>query len=310
MDLCNFTSLFEIFCTIYLAYIITDNFTESSFIATITEKILRKYHNIDRLFHEIDSKILGAETSLNSLELPKSYSEDGKIKNDVEKTRALYDESVNIVKVQKRKITQSKKEIYSKIKGSYQTKAFSFLSLYLALYCIFILFFAGISATKDSRFDNSLLTWNIFTLFFLYAGWEYEVENSDASKKSNVNRLVCYCAKTFKINGFTFTLKAIMCGLILTVIGFFIPQKETEYYHHFHDFIIICTILIPILNFIIYFKKASNRAEKIRGNLTEKVQSIANDLPNELSEIEDLLTYFRIDTKIKIYEVPANGKME
>ena len=39
MELCNFTSLFEIFCTIYLAYVITDNYSESNFIATITEKI-------------------------------------------------------------------------------------------------------------------------------------------------------------------------------------------------------------------------------------------------------------------------------
>lgn len=294
MDLCNFTSIFEIFCTIYLAYIVTDNFVESNFIATITEKILRKYDSIDSLFHDIDSRILGAETSLNNLEL-------GKTSDDA--TQKEYNRCVQIVEIQKKKIVQYKKEIQSKIKGSYQTKSFSYISLYLALYCILILFFSGIQNHKDLRFENVLVMFIVFTFIFLCFGWAY-----DGSKPSVLNSIVCFFAKKLKLNGFIFTLNCLLFVIFLSVVAFLFPQIPSVYYKYYHCTIVVIAIFIPILNFIIYFNKASSRAETIRENLTEKVKSIADDVPIELKEIENLLIYFEVGTKITILQAISQNQ--
>jgi hypothetical protein len=51
------------------------------------------------------------------------------------------------------------------------------------------------------------------------------------------------------------------------------------------------------------FKKASNRADKITENLTEKVNSIENDVINDLREIDKIIAYFEINHDISIQVV-------
>ncbi len=308
MELCNFNSLFEIFCTIYLAYIVTDNFSDSNFISTITEKILRKYSDIELLFSKIDVQILGAETTLNSLEIPTSKEDDSQsVKSSIEKQRKLYEYSLLTLNTQKRKISQSKKEINLTIRNSYQTKSFSFLSLFLALYCILILIYAGIvqgNVTQNgniinTKFDNCLFTLIVFTLIYLCFAWEYDVEEKFAITKPNfLNKTATFFAKTLKINGYVFTLWSIIILFLISFVSYFLPQKETSHLLLYHNTLIIFAIFLPILNFIIYFKKAANRAEKTRGNLTEKVESIANDIPNDLKAIDKYLNYFEVDQEL------------
>lgn len=305
MELCNFTSLFEIFCTIYLAYVITDNYSESNFIATITEKILRKYQNIDSLFEEINEKILGSETSLNTLEIPKAKENDIPQKiEEYEKQLKLRTQSFEILVIQKKKIAQSKKEIYSQIRNSYQTKSFSFISLYLALYCILILIYSGIcQSLQNSNIVNSLLALNIFSFLFIIFGWAYDGNEINSNQKGFTNKFVKFITRKLNINGYVFTLIAIAFAIILSFASYFISQHQTENYNYYHNSIVIFTILLPILNFWVYFKKAANRAAKITDSLTEQVSSIATEVPNDLQDIEDFITYFKVDKKIKIQQV-------
>lgn len=303
MELCNFTSLFEIFCTIYLAYIVTDNFTDSNFIATITEKILRKYTKIESSFKKIDAAILGSETTLNNVEIRSADDlEDGEIKNTILHQQKHRDEALQKLKTQINKISLSKKEVNSTIKNSYQTKAFSIISLYLALYCILVLLFAGVSQGQcgvNQKFDNCLLSLNVFTIFFLYFGWKYDVEELINGKKSIPYRCVSFIAK-LGVNGYVFTLWSTIIVFFLCIGSYFVPQIEFKFVNIYHNLLVILTLFIPILNFIIYFKKASNRADNVTENLTEKVNSIENDALNDLKEIDKIIAYFEINHDISI----------
>jgi hypothetical protein len=303
MEISNFSSLFEIYCTIYLAYIITDNFYESNFIATITEKILRKYQKIHDAFNKMNQLVLGSETSLYNLQIIKPKDEDNAAKeSEYEKQLKLKSYCFTIIETQKSKIAQNKKEVYAKIRDSYQTKSFSFIALYLTLNAIAILLFSGISqAICNNSIENCLLMINIFTITFLYFAWEYDAYDYTPHKKSWAHKFVFWIISWTKFNGYEITLLSILGCLLFSIAVYFItPINIGKWYIYYHTALILSTILLPLINFIVYFKKAANNAAYVASFLTVQVQLIAEDVERDLKEIEEYVTYFKVDNKLKI----------
>jgi ABC-type multidrug transport system fused ATPase/permease subunit len=289
MELSNFNSLFEIFCTIYLAYIIGDNFSESNFIALITEKILRKYETIYQLISEINGKILSLETSLNNIKIPDATNEE------TIKLKTLLENDKKLLETEKEKIEQSAKEINNEIKKSYQTKSFSYIALYLALYCMLILLFAGITQGNTTyKYNNILFCFDIITFIFLMVGWLYDMVN-----KNWVHSLIRNISKIFLVNGYKFTFITIFLNAIISIICGFI-SVYTNFHFNFNNALILCTIFLPVLNFIIYFVKSANRANLINKSLAEKVAVINDTLTEKLKRIEDTIIYFKIKDKMEI----------
>ena len=135
MELNSFSSIFEIFATLTLAYILIDELLPNPFISLITEKVLRRYSVIDRMYAGIKNQITGRSTSLNNL--AQKILEVPAIKDNLPTIQNILDST-------EERTQQSFSEIKTIIRSDYQTKIFAFLNCYLFLFCITILFIGGI----------------------------------------------------------------------------------------------------------------------------------------------------------------------
>ena len=256
MELQNFSSIFEIFATFTLAYIIIDELVENPFIRVISEKVLRIYKPIDDIFIEINGQIDGRKTSLNNI--PLSDDQHEKIKEDLPRIKLILETIID-------KNVQSFSEIRSIIKQKYATKVFVYLNCYLFLYCLSILFYGGLfkdgnelsSLQYNIRLDQSLALFNFCAIIFLLFGWFLD-KPKIIERKNNFNQVVGSL-----LNGYLLSFCFYLISIALAVIAFHFNWKTLDFTKdHLHQMLIISCVFIPISNFLIYIFKARKRAKK------------------------------------------------
>jgi hypothetical protein len=302
LEIYNFTSLFEILCAFNLAYVFTEQSKNSRFIVLIIDKILVKYGSVLDEIKEWDTKLAGKQTSLDT------YQFDTKN----EKNSALYNSCKIVLERERRKLNVSKDEIYKKIKSSYQTKSFSYIALYLAKYCIVILIYCGVvQGSQNTKFENTLLALNIISVLFMVIGWHFDkisyfnMNNVDQKSSWAIN-LIQWLVKKKRINGYNFAIIVLIAACAISFGAYYIPQSYSPYYRFYHNMLVVCTVLVPLLNFIVYFRKAANRAEAHKGNLLEQAKSITSDLPSNLKPIDDFFVFCDILQRENL-ELIGNG---
>jgi hypothetical protein len=282
MNLQNFSSIFEIFATFTLAYIIIDELTENPFISLITEKIFRKYQRVERIFDGVRNKIAGHKTSLNNIQ-------QAMLENPQDILGEHLPGAEKLLKSIEERVNQSYLEIRSQIRLNYATKVFVYLNCYLFLYCLTALIYGGMYSDNKGfnahnyHLDQSLFVFCASSFILLVTGWRLdkrpifknadEEDNQQKSVNGYVVVAVCYCI-------------VIILSILTYFLGWKIINFELEYCH---TILTLACIFLPILNFIVYMLKARKRANLILPNLEDRARSFRSDYSKELEKVENFL---------------------
>jgi hypothetical protein len=308
MGISNFSSILEILFAANIAYVISDEFAKPGFVALITDKILKKYEGVTKIISDIDSEINAIEVSFANIPDPK----DGDLlKSQIYLKRRLLDQ-------QKTKSKQFKTDINHRIKLSFRTRLFSVLCFYLTLYCFFILFSGGILHKKFSS-DITCIWFSIFSFLPLVLSWIYDssgyhvdLSQGETSTKETwrSRRLKGFFKFIFGFlglcgikNGYKFCIAWFLFSAITSIILSFTELhvwlitntyfeaigSQEKYYNTIRFVFIQFVIMLPVINFIVYFTKASIRGENNKEDLTKWAQTTYKEIKDDLTEIEKLI---------------------
>jgi hypothetical protein len=290
MELQSFNSIFELFATFFLAYVLIDELTENPFISLMSEKILRKYRAIDQIYREIKSNISGHRTSLTNLAQMSQVRGHAEYVNEIAGIEA-------IMKSTTERNEQSFAEIRSSIRQNYITRCFVYLNAYLFFYCFTILFFSGLYSSVETektwtddhnvRLDNSLALFLALSFIYLLVGWILD-------KKRPVDKVVTKEKGILdwdRINGYLVASILFIIFLILSGCSFYFNWHIIHFETYpYHNILVLVSIILPVSNFLIYIIKAFKRADSSMPNLLAKARTYKNDYLEELREV-DLFVY-------------------
>ena len=274
MDLQNFNSLFEIFATFTLAYVIIDELTENTFVSLICERILRKYKRIDEIHSNIVSTLSGFNTSINSI--ISLNLNDEKVQAGIPKIKQLL-ENVEA------RFTQSFMEIRSLIRENYSTKVFVYLNSYLFLYCLSVLYISGLYSDYGNKhneyLNSSLLVLNTSSIIILLIGWS--IDKKKKSSKATIN-LIAY-------NGYLFVALAFLISIVIAIFCYYANLCLLPDWPGARVILIQITIFLPISNFLIYSFKAAKRANRTLPQLEDRANAYSLSFKSEIKKVEDFI---------------------
>lgn len=282
LNIGNFSSLFELYCTFNLASILFEKYDTSSsenkslsFISLITERILQKHNPIRDRFKTLISRAKIDKESVENL-MKKYKSGSFKEKLDVKLT-----EIISVVN----KTQEYQEEYNNLIEISYQPNSFSLICMFQFLYGMIILFLGGIYQSNIGldKLNCFLLTFNILVLVSQIILFAYDTTIKEYKIKTWVKRLE---SKGFFKNGYIFILKLIgVIVLVSIIVTLIVPFRPIENYYIYHDFILVFTLLLPILGFVVYFIKASKRANHNIAIYENKMTAIESDFDLSTNEV-------------------------
>jgi hypothetical protein len=292
MDLQSFSSIFELFATFAIAYIIIDELTENPFIAQISEKILRKYQVVDDIEEEIRKDIGGIRNSLDEIAQWDIKAQD---------FLPNYEKNGKKLKSTEDRFEKSFISVRTIIRGNYTTKVFGYLNCFLFFFCLTMLFYGGVYSSNTwyeiditagslfrARVDSSLALFTIISLLFIISGWWFDKNRKEGDNIGFFEHI--YRGKF--INGYVFSFTICMVGCVVGIISFFYNFSFMPRYSEFwHNFLMVACILIPILNFIIYIIKASWRANRCMPRVKEIAITFKQDYENELMEVKKFINW-------------------
>ena len=302
MELQNFGSLFEIFATFTLAYIIIDELTENPFISLISEKILKKYQVIDDIQFSIKGSIEGQKTNLNNIAQFDISNKD--IEDGLPKTWLI----LNAIEA---RFVQSFGEIRSRIRKNYATRVFVYLNSYLFLYCLTILYYAGLyeadghhehTLVHNLRLDHSLFLFNCFAVVFLIFGWFI-----DKPKEEEVADDENRWSKFF--NGYVLALLGYLLAGLFGILAYYCNWNILPFQDELpHQVLTISCVLIPVSNFVIYIFKARQRANKCLPNIKALARSYKVDYENDLKKVQTFVSMCDYFNQGKVEIIEENSK--
>lgn len=300
MDLGAFSSIFELFATLTLAYILIDELAPTSFLTLITEKVFRRYRDIHQKFAEIRIQISGRETSLNNI-----------TQMDVPHKEHL-DEYQRILKSTSKRTEQSFSEIKRIIGNDSATKCFGFLNCFLFFFCITMLFFGGAynSAKQDLeapgvysnlhyRLDFSLFLFSTLSIIWLIGNWIHDQNKLQKRNDADDNTQpideeddedIGFFERVRKsniMNGYVLAFGVWAFILVVSIVCYFMGFKWRHFQDtYIHDLLILLCIILPMLNFLVYILKAKARAKKSFPRVKKLAKTFYNDYEGELKKVD------------------------
>jgi hypothetical protein len=290
MELGNFSSIFEIFATLTLAYILIDELLPIPFVSLITEKVLRRYRIIDETYVDIRSKISGRQTSLSNI-----------AQMQIPEVQKL-DEYDRLLKSTSERAEQSFTEVKALIRSDGATKSFAFLNCFLFLFCITMLFYGGAYASEENQIDKiasekfhyrvdfSLFLFSTISFLYLLFSWIYDKkgkeENSNESNVGVFDRI----RKGKIMNGYILSSSIWLLISGISILSYFLGWKLPHFQDTvWHDLLILGCIILPMANFLVYMMKASKRAKKTFPEVKNIVDVFYNDYTAELKRIDQYI---------------------
>jgi hypothetical protein len=263
----NFNSIFELLAAFNFAYVLS-----SSFQSSLVEKLFSNYLLALETFESIQQQFSTLRENLENLQA----------KSKIQKVVALTkDLSAKITDFDTR-VESAKDQISTSIDRyrSGNSVTFNFLCLYSALYCFFILLFAGCGwLSSDNSWERLFfLTFNTVYLLFAFLLWF----GPSFKFYSNYYLVIGY-----------FTLSLIITGTINT---FFICESSGLQYSWVHTCNFFIALLSGSVNFIHAFFFASFRNAREGKNEyinAKKMEDEFKDLSSEVSTSIKTVEYIK-----------------
>jgi hypothetical protein len=303
----GFSHLYELFATFSLAYIIIDELIENPFVSLISEKILKKYNRIDKIFLEVTSQISGKKESINNVEkLP--------INDKLLQDLPIHKRRLEIIDMRFTRMAQRMRKM---IKRTYSTKIFVFLNGYTLLYCLTMLFYGGLyeevmnrpvtSNENNLDLDYSILIFCLFSLLFLIVGWIFDREVRSKGNNAEFTGL----DEPGEVNRELGNSFVVSYGYQITLGAYFIAITCAFFSYYFrwlggwvnfknplcHQVLIISSVFLPLSNFFVYVIKANGRANKRIPGFSRVAEEGKVEYLIDLATIEEFITACFYDCK-------------
>jgi len=234
MSFSDFNSLFELFVVFNFAYIFSVNFQE-----ILNSYILKPSENLSTRTKEASEKKDVLEVSLNQLQIDQTSFNNVNVISEIR-------EKLGIIHDSYRKLDEANSSNISRMKI---TSGFSTISLFSALYCIFMLFVGGLNKLPISDM-NLLQTIFLFNLLYLiFIKIVFIRDHIGQYKEKAMNHFI--------------PISIFVVGLISSVIlaRYSINNNLCVIYTNDLNFtekniLIIVSVILPMSHFIFYFIRA------------------------------------------------------
>lgn len=284
LNITDFTSALQLAATLNMAFILAEYANSYSLL------VLKKFFKFNEMLERLD-KACRSHIDTNTVDSFVAHTVDGystqdkieEIKRKVSKKSELLD--------------KSKKDFQDRFEKDCNTKSFSYISLYMALYCISSLLLAKFTELYVWAF----LSWGVFTIISLFwmiaTFWWGEHEHNWL--KVNYCSLKS-CTKSY--------LGIIVTSIVLAcIVQHYVPTFNLHQIPVGEWLVVLPTIVLPYLGFIVFVYKVWNAGKHI-------VEDIKKHYDNEISACKDIANEIDSYSKLESLSVKVctstNGKQE
>jgi len=258
MNLSNFTSMFEVAVALNFTFVAVEY--ANSYTNLLAKHVYKLHDKIEQLFIDLTSTV--NEESINSL---KGNNLDGS--NTITKVQELQRDYNTLQK----ETDNEKKTLLDEVNDKCHFKSFAFVSLYMALYSISALMFAGFNGEKYHLID---LFWAVFSILsFVFVAIYIAMVKFNFFQKHTMSLLV-------SIYSF---LIIILFSWILTSYIFNDIFYKLPLWSEYAYWIFPITALFPFANFVVFTLIMKRRAASLYKKSRDKINALQTRW-NEIKE--------------------------
>lgn len=271
LNITDFTSALELAATLNMAFILAEYANSYSLL------VLKKFFKFNEMLERLDT-LCRSHIDTNTVDsfvahIVDGYSTQDKIE-DIKRKISKKTEALN----------KSKQDFLNKFEKGCNTKSFSYISLYMVLYCIFALLLSKFTELYVWAF----LSWGIFTMISLF--WMIGAFCWGECKHNLLG--VNYCSLKSCTKAY---LCIIAISVVLTVIIYcFAPTFNFRRLPIGEWFVVLTTTVLPYLGFIVFiykvWKVGKHIVEDIKRHYSNEERAcidIANDI-DSYSKLESM----------------------
>lgn len=271
----DFSSALQLAATMNMAFILAEYANSYSLL------LLKKFFKFNELLEKLDGTCR-SHIDANTVDSFVAHTVDGFSTQDkIEEIKRKINKKTEF-------LDKSKQNFKDRFEKDCNTKSFSYISLYMALYCIFSLLLAKFT----ELYDFVYLVWGVFTvlsLFWMVATfWWGEHERNWL--KVNYCSLKS-CAKSF--------LSIFFASCILTtIVMLIVPTFNLHDYPVSEWIVVLSTILLPYLGFVVFIYKVWNVGRHIVEEMRQSYEKEENACVEIANEIDSYSKLESISVKI------------
>lgn len=268
LNITDFTSALELAATLNMAFILAEYANSYSLL------VLKKFFKFNEMLERLD-KVCRSHIDTNTVESFVAHTVDGY------STQDRIEDIKRKISKKSDSLDKSKQDFQTRFEKDCNAKSFSYISLYMALYCISSLLLAKFTELYVWAF----LSWGIFTtisLFWMIATfWWGEHENNWL--KVNYCSLKS-CTKSY--------IWIVLTSVVLTlIVQHNFPTFNLHQYPVGEWIVVLSTIVLPYLGFIVFVYKVWNVGKHIVEDIKkhyENEESACKDIANEIDSYSKL----------------------
>lgn len=268
LNITDFTSALELAATLNMAFILAEYANSYSLL------VLKKFFKFNEMLDRLD-KACRSHIDTNTVESLVAHTIDGY------STQDRIEDIKRKISKKSDSLDKSKQDFHKRFEKDCNAKSFSYISLYMALYCISSLLLAKFTELYVWVF----LSWGIFTIISLFwmiaTFWWGEHEHNWL--KVNYCSLKS-CTKSY--------LWIVLTSVVLTLI---VQHNFPTFNLHQHPvgewIVVLSTIILPYLGFIVFVYKVWNVGKHIVEDIKkhyENEESACKDIANEIDSYSKL----------------------
>lgn len=268
INISDFTSALELAATLNMAFILAEYTNSYSLL------VLKKFFRFNELLKELDCKCRSYIDGNSADSLVVHIIDGFSTQDKIEEIKR---------KISKRKdsLEKSKCDFQNRFENECNAKSFSYISLYMSLYCILSLLLAKFT----ELYDYIYMTWSLFSGFSLLWMIASFLWGENESNWLKVN----YCS--LKSCTKSFLIIIILCFLVAFSIMTWFPTINVH--NTFIEwFVVLSTILLPYLGFVVFIYKVWKVGKLIVCDMREfynNEESLCKEISDEID------TYSKLD---------------
>ena len=280
LNITDFTSALQLAATLNMAFILAEYANSYSLL------ILKKFFKFNEMLEGLD-KACRNHIDSNTVDSFVAHTVDGY------STQDRIEDIKRKISKKSETLDKSKQDFTIRFEKDCNAKSFSYISLYMSLYCISSLLLAKITELYGSVF----LFWGLFTtssLFWMIASFWWGEHEHNWLK-------VNYCS----LKSCT---KAYLCTFVLSivltlVIQHYFPTFNLPQYPVGQWYVVLTTIVLPYLGFIVFIYKVWN----VGKHIVEDIKKHYNDEERACKDIaKEIDSYSKLESISVKVSAPTN----
>lgn len=267
----DFSTLMQLAATLSIAFVAVEY--ANAFTHTLADNVFKFKDLIKESFKQCHD-ILEDKETLNHLD--PVIINGVSTSNQIEKVKRSHE-------IISKEVDSEEKRLEKNIEKICESKSLSSTSLWFFLYCTTSLFLSGLEGAYLYCTKSYWSVLFILTLFFSVAGWI--CGERDKQIKYVDYTLLRHCVYYFG----GVSVFSLVITFILSWCGIYFSESSVLW-----NIILISSVILPYINFVVYFVKTKYKAKTIKSEITSSASSMKDKCLGLKKEVEDLLSVSRV----------------